>query len=84
MEDNKFLMWEMVNQKAMGLKGNILLAMEVYARKRGQEANLVEVNAEDLGDQVFECVGFEVKAVKTVLKGTLLVGRRENGTDKVH
>jgi len=75
MNQDQFLLWQMINQQAMGLKGNILLALDAYARRTGLDANVVEVNEADLNGEAIECIGFEVKAVKTVLPGTLLVGR---------
>lgn len=75
MEKNDFTLWQMVNQKAMGLKGNILIAMECYTRRTGKYANLVEVNEADLNGEAIDCIGFEIKAVNTVLPGTLMVGR---------
>ena len=81
MNKNEFILWEMVNQQAMGLKGNIIVALDAYTRRTRLDANLVEVNEADLNGEAIECIGFEVKAVKTVLPGTLLVGRSENGTN---
>jgi len=77
MIDNHFLLWQMVNQKAMGLKGNIIVALDVYTRRTGLYADLVQVNAADLGDEEIECVGFEIQASTKVLPGTLFVGRVE-------
>ena len=76
MDENKFLLWQMVNQKAMGLKGNIIVALEAYTRRTGLYADLVQVNNADLGNEEIDCVGFEIQAVKTVLPGTLFVGRK--------
>lgn len=76
MNPNDYLLWQMTNRNAMGLKGNIALALEVYARKRGEDANLVEINAEDLGDQVFETDGISINTSIMVQKGTLFVGRK--------
>ncbi|PKN97977.1 MAG: hypothetical protein CVU42_13725 [Chloroflexi bacterium HGW-Chloroflexi-4] len=77
MDKNGFTLWQMDN-KALGLKGNIIVALDAYTRRTGLVANVVEVNAADLGEETIECVGFEIKAVKTVLPGTLMVGRVEN------
>ncbi|PKO03069.1 MAG: hypothetical protein CVU43_04620 [Chloroflexi bacterium HGW-Chloroflexi-5] len=71
-----FLLWQMVNQKAMGLKGNIIVALEAYIRRTGKYANVVGVNQADLGDEKIECVGIEVQVDEKVLPGTLLIGRK--------
>lgn len=66
------LLWQM--DKSMGLVPNIEVAICYHAKKYGREANIVEVNAEDLGNQVIITGGVEIQAVKTVLKGTIWVG----------
>jgi len=76
MDKNEFELWQM--DAKIGLEGNVFRAMEVYARKFGQQADLVFANPIDLLGKKLDCVGFEVQAMTNVQPGTLWVGRKDN------
>lgn len=68
------LIWRMDSKK--GLLANIDDALREHAMRYGLEANLVDVNPDDLGDQKLVGSGITIRSQKSVLKGEIFVGRR--------
>ena len=75
MRENAFEFWQM-EAGIGGMEANIFRAMEVFARKTGQKADLVVVNPVDLATNPIAAIGFEVQSLTNVQPGTLWVGSK--------